>query len=111
VWVSRDTVERGSPQRLEISRLPSLLSWPSKHRSTSNARDTTWMTSPSPASPASAPCLLNRSERRPMRNFPRKLERLAQVQIPLWQQQLQRRRRLSRLPRHSAITSASSSSV
>src|SRR5215468_6922061 len=70
VWVSRDTVERGSPQRLEISRLPSRASWPSKHRSTSNARETTWMTSPSPArSPASIPCLLRRSERLPMR-FP-----------------------------------------
>src|ERR1700757_3255465 len=69
VCVSRETVDRGNPQRLEISRLPSRASWPSKHRSTSNARDTTWMTSPSPdMSPASIPCLLRRSERRPMRS-------------------------------------------
>ena len=52
---------------LEISRLPSRASWPSKQRNTSNARDTTWMTSPSPArSLASIPCLLSRSERRPI---------------------------------------------
>ena len=38
VWVSRDTVERGRPQRLEISRFPSRASWPSKQRNTSNAR-------------------------------------------------------------------------
>src|SRR6266436_957729 len=67
VWVRRDTVDRGSPQRLEISKLPSRASWPSKQRKTSNARDTTWITSPSPArSLASIPCLLSRSERRPM---------------------------------------------
>src|ERR1043166_9141792 len=67
VWVSRDTVERGRPQRLEISRLPSRASCPSKHRSTSKARDTTWITSPSPArSLASIPCLLSRSERLPI---------------------------------------------
>src|SRR5260370_34295379 len=67
VWVSRDTVERGRPQRLEISKLPSRASWPSKQRKTSNARDTTWMTSPSPPrSLANIPCLLSRSERRPM---------------------------------------------
>src|SRR6185312_13622267 len=67
VCVSRDTVERGRPQRLEISRLPSLASWPSKQRRTSNARDTTWITSPSPArSLASIPCLLSRSERLPI---------------------------------------------
>src|SRR5438309_6277434 len=67
VWVRRDTVDRGSPQRLEISKLPSRASWPSRQRKTSNARDTTWITSPSPArSLASIPCLLSRSERRPM---------------------------------------------
>src|SRR6185437_15064510 len=67
VWVRRETVERGSPQRLEISRLPSRASWPSKHLSTSKARETTWMTSPSrAASPESSLGLLNRSERRPM---------------------------------------------
>src|ERR1700740_3618742 len=67
VCVRRDTVERGSPHRLEISALPRRASCPSKHRSTSNARDTTWITSPSPArSLASIPCLLSRSERLPM---------------------------------------------
>src|ERR1700738_110136 len=67
VWVRRDTVDRGSPQRLEISRLPSRASWPSKQRKTSKARETTWITSPSPArSLASIPCLLSRSERRPI---------------------------------------------
>ena len=56
---------------LEISRLPSRASCPSKHRSTSNARDTTWITSPSPErSLASIPCLLSRSERLPMRWLP-----------------------------------------
>jgi biotin carboxyl carrier protein len=30
VWVRRDTVDRGRPQRLEVSRLPSRASWASK---------------------------------------------------------------------------------
>ncbi len=73
VCVRRDTVERGRPQRLEISRLPSRASWPSKQRRISKARETTWITSPSPArSLASMPCLLSRSERRPTMRFPHK---------------------------------------
>jgi len=56
------TVDRGSPQRLEISRLPSRASWPSSSAICRRRATTTWITSPSPArSLASIPLLLSRS--------------------------------------------------